>query len=919
MKPWFVLSLLWLFIQALSSQNVDPESLLAEQWFQKGEFNKATELYKKVLSKNYDEVEANYALGKIYFLQKNWEESWHYLRETLSIQRDYRDARALYDQVLERLKETYKSTNDNSAVAYRITIHLHLLENQLREAGILLERALAQHPRDGFLWDHKANWLYRQKKTEEALKALKEAISLAPTSATIFRHYESAWYQFYHNTAPAQRTTSESEELRIQNLQKLKEEGVLGTEDLTPSVVGTPKVAEENSPEDTTPVVSPKGDQEFFQRLLTQQAQFIPPALPPKPVEKVVEETPYVPPPTTTVISETADLVEKDLITRANQAYEEKNWNLAVNNYTVLVFNNPSNSEYKEKLEKAKAYDDFEARLFNARREFALASRNPALLDSARELFLALEKDIYFELYHKKGFEDYLGKIAFQKGNFKQASDLFLTWLQSEPRDEEILWLNILCLDALGEWDLAHDALKQAEDSLGQKLSKWDGIGRLRTKLMVWSLRYLFIILAIIWIVLTFVYTSYKSMIAKRKLDRRRNFELIRELNADKSYKQMNKLIDEVLLLELSESEIYNLQILKTNGLYYLQQFDAAERQVRSILGRNKNDNAALSLLGKIHVALQKTEEDSLPAYRVLVSKEPSNLELLRLYLATLKANKNVGDEFERIALKLLEIESYNKGVLQDLVDLYSRIQKKGPKVLDVYKQYLDVHPSNLLAKLHYLDCLVDAGSYIEAVKTGKELLNINPDLDKAHRLLIQAFDKLSMHDEMKSFYSQLSLEYPQSSLVQNMYDLIQENYRSSSGVMHDDIEEKLISEDTSREIFDKAKSLVQQGDTKAAIVKLQQVYQDERFAYEAGMLLTEAFLNLEDATSAQLYFEPMLSQPRQLDTHSMEVVYRMGQYYMDKKLRKKALQCFQMIARNDVAYKDTFQKIELLGLERSP
>jgi len=319
MKTGFLFCLFWLLSLNPDCQDMDPESLLAEQWFLKGELDKATELYKKVLSKNYDDVEANYALGKIHFLQKNWEDAWHYLRETLSIKKDYRDARALYDQVLARLRETYKNTNDNSAVAYRIRIHLHLLDNQVREAGILLDRALAQHPKDGFLWDHRANWLYRQKKMEEALKALKEAISLQPTSATIFRHYESAWYQFYHNTAPAVRNNTESEDMRLQNLQKLKEAGVLGTEDIKPVETKTQTASdiEEESLEDPVPDAPTKGDQEFFQRLLAQQAQFIPPAPPPKPVEKKEEEAPYVPPPTSTIISETAENVQKELVANA--------------------------------------------------------------------------------------------------------------------------------------------------------------------------------------------------------------------------------------------------------------------------------------------------------------------------------------------------------------------------------------------------------------------------------------------------------------------------------------------------------------------------------------------------------------------------------------------------------------------------
>jgi len=45
-------------------------------------------------------------------------------------------------------------------------------------------------------------------------------------------------------------------------------------------------------------------------------------------------------------------------------------------------------------------------------------------------------------------------------------------------------------------------------------------------------------------------------------------------------------------------------------------------------------------------------------------------------------------------------------------------------------------------------------------------------------------------------------------------------------------------------------------------------------------------------------------------------VVYEIAQHYEKTGEVKKAIQLLQVLARNDVTYRDTFQKIEILSLE---
>src|SRR5690606_17140142 len=91
------------------------------------------------------------------------------------------------------------------------------------------------------------------------------------------------------------------------------------------------------------------------------------------------------------------------------------------------------------------------------------------------------------------------------------------------------------------------------------------GVSRMRAKLWLWQWRWPIFGFLLLWAVLTVSYTSFKSYRLKKSQDRRWQFQLIKNLHADREFKEMVRKIDELLLLELSESEIYNLQYLKAN------------------------------------------------------------------------------------------------------------------------------------------------------------------------------------------------------------------------------------------------------------------------------------------------------------------------------------------------------------------
>ena len=280
---------------------------------------------------------------------------------------------------------------------------------------------------------------------------------------------------------------------------------------------------------------------------------------------------------------------------------------------------------------------------------------------------------------------------------------------------------------------------------------------------------------------LTFIYAGVKFKKRSERSDRKNKLQNVRNLGADKNWLEMIKSIDKLLLETSDESERYNLQYMKANALYQSTQLINAERQIDSLLVKSPNDQQLIVLKGKVLLGQKRTDLIALEPYRLLIIKDPTNLELMKTLLQTLKQQNIFTSETESVALRILEIESYNKETLRDLTEIYVKSETYHQQSCEIMRRYLEIFTGESLVLLHYVKALVRTENYIEAIRNGKKLIDINPDIEEAHRQLIEAFDRLNMTDEMNSYYSNLSLEFGSSKVVQQMYNMIQVTYKSAA------------------------------------------------------------------------------------------------------------------------------------------
>ena len=768
-------------VTGFASNSENPNYLIGQQFFLKGNFDKARKHFERSLVYDPNHAPSHYAIAKIHFLSKNPVLAFEFFRNTLSLQKNYKDAAALFNETLESISKNYDRRSKNPRIL-SAQIYLDFKAGRIDVAKRQIDRLIKLHPEFAMGWDHLANYFYRQKDLNQALRYLKKALSLEPTNPTIFKHYESTYYLKNHEIVPKNNEiTSANKKSSNESIENALIDKFIAKEMLKKESLRANNIDLTETPLPEPQQITSANDNKFFNKLLSKQSKLIPPKekknntiknLSKRSLKKVYEPIP--------VAKIDRDIEKIDLIERAQKAYDEKDWVVAATSYGILQENNPREKLFNQRFEESKKFDQFERKFRKARLLMKRGSKNPNQLNQAKEEFRKLDTRTYYKLYEKSSFDNYLASIAFTQKNFEEAESLFSAWLRHQPNDLNSHYYLLLCLDILQKHDASFEIYESAIRIDREKFLSLKGVKRIRLKLYLFRYWWILFVILGVWGVITAGYASVKFKKRRERSDRKNKLQNIRNLGADKNWLEMIRAIDKLLLDITSESENYNLQYMRANALYQSSQLIDAERQIESLITKNPNDQQLLVLKGKVLLDQKRTDLEALEPYRLLTIKDPSNTDLMKILLQTLKRHNIFTDETESVALRILEIESYNKETLKDLTEIYVKSETNNLKSCEIMRRYLEIYTGESLVLLHYVKALVRTENYIEAIRNGKKLVDINPDIEEAHRQLIEAFDRLNMRDEMNAYYHNLSLEFGSSKVVQQMYNMIQTTYRSS-------------------------------------------------------------------------------------------------------------------------------------------
>ncbi|MCO4783380.1 MAG: tetratricopeptide repeat protein [Candidatus Cloacimonetes bacterium] len=903
----FFLFVFLIFAQCSSSHSAiaktkqSPFALLAQKYFQSKNYQKAEEYFKKSLLENSEDIESTYKLAKLYFVQKDHLNAFKYFRETLSLNKKYEDTVNLFKESLRQLRNSKTLQFNSSPEAKTFLIYLALNAKQFSKAKSHIDALIKQHPDYAFGWDDLASYHYKQGEIQQAMVAIKKALSLNANSPTIFKHYEKVYFKLNHEAAPPRRQ-QETQVISNTNADFIKSlDQKIQTEEKPKDIV----VANNVNVRDL--------EANILKNLIDKQKHLI--IVKPKVSVKKAEKTTkavYVPLPE---VNNDAVNEKENMTASAANNFAEKNWELAYKIYQLLSENHPNEPDFKEKALQAKSYADFEYDFLRARSFFKKGAKNPQNYTKSKEIFNKLDPRIYFKLYQRHSFDDYLGRIAFTTKNYAQAEKHYQSWLRKEPKDIEVLYLLLLSQDFQGKSAEAFETFKSGVSINRKMLLSKEGISKLQIKLYVIHYWWIGLIIIILWAVLTFTYISVKGYRRTKVSGRKNAIELVNNLYSESKWLEMIEKIDALLLTELTPEEIQKFQYMKATGLYKAQQYSFAERQAKALISRNKENKKAVLLLGKIYAKQENTNEECIESYTLLFKKtKKPEIEFLRVFIKTLKAAKQFGKLTESVAHAILKIDAYNQQALIDLVEIFLKRDNTDQSSIDIYKRYLEMHPNNILVNTQYLKSLLKAQEYIEIVKIAKKLINTNPDIPEVHTHLIQAFNELGMKDEMNDYYQLLSLDYNHSPVVQKMLLLVETNYKSTSKSPKNNAIKQTQNDQQLKSFFDLGKKYMEEAKYTEAKIEFQKVIKDDNLGFSASMHLIRMEIGEESWSEAE-YLLNQVTLLGKLTHFDLENLYDMAEHYKSQGESQKALDLYQIIAKNDVSFKDTFQKIEEINL----
>ncbi|RLA96817.1 MAG: hypothetical protein DRG83_16925, partial [Deltaproteobacteria bacterium] len=187
-------------------EQIPPDSLLWEEsrlrlsliYKKTKKMDKAYQVLKDAILIKPEDPMLYVYLGSLYEESGKYEEAEKYLREGLKIQPTNIDLMFRLGVLLDKKKEKEKALNIMREILKQDPRHADALNYigysyaelgiKLDEAKTLIERALKEKPRNGYILDSLAWVYYKMGKYEEALKKIKQALKYTPNDPIINEH-----------------------------------------------------------------------------------------------------------------------------------------------------------------------------------------------------------------------------------------------------------------------------------------------------------------------------------------------------------------------------------------------------------------------------------------------------------------------------------------------------------------------------------------------------------------------------------------------------------------------------------------------------------------------------------------------------------------------------------------------------------
>ncbi|MFA5480250.1 MAG: hypothetical protein WC002_08445 [Candidatus Muiribacteriota bacterium] len=320
----------------------------------------------------------------------------------------------------------------------------------------------------------------------------------------------------------------------------------------------------------------------------------------------------------------------------------------------------------------------------------------------------------------------------------------------------------------------------------------------------------LLIYICIIMIILSYVmkFAAAFSKNSEKRVDERKKKELkkINDLFISGKNDEVIKKSREILEKTYSFSIPDKFSIYSTLAKSYYKKgvYTSAKKYALDALKLKTAAPDLHDILVEIYLKLNDMSPLAIREYEHMVQKRPADMKLINILFDYYYAKKELSDNAIDIYKK---VQKYNPEKIEAVDMLCLRgIRKKDTSedMITIYEKVLsELRPNDLALKSILLKTYYINKKWEKLYPLVKELIELQEFIEdkNMHKILFEAFNGVNKLDEMNSFYTRLKELYPESLILQNIFEEATSKHGNinlenqiKNGSAQDDISSKGIS-----------------------------------------------------------------------------------------------------------------------------
>ncbi len=363
-----------------------------------------------------------------------------------------------------------------------------------------------------------------------------------------------------------------------------------------------------------------------------------------------------------------------------------------------------------------------------------------------------------------RGVKKLIARCYFETGQLEQALQYALEYEERHPHDPSVLYLIGRIYEEMGREEpgkLEH-ALEYY-DKVYALDPEYEDVSERRTALY-WREQYPKVILAVVFLLLWiggwFFYKNRHRWLHKGYVSK------LEKLASRGEWRKLRKMHPQLKEIPLEPSDEAKAHAIFAQAFFNTGAYNFAVKECQHVF-RLKRETGALRLLyARAQYGMKNISQELLPYYLELIENEPDNDELLMFVGKFCARKKLINPTTMNILKRLVQLDPDDDALRSVLVKMFMKTGERGARVMAIFKAEKERNPANLEVRAAIAEELLKSGDVKGAIAECEEILNMDVNHKPTHEVLLRAYEKLGMLDQLVEIYRGILRDDPHNAVI---------------------------------------------------------------------------------------------------------------------------------------------------------